>query len=66
MRLDTEDIKSKIEEVCEKISFAEMPEDQLWRVASVKELSLIKSKNLQVEGFSSDEIDEMLQYICVS
>ena len=66
LRLDTEDIKSKIEEVCEKISFAEMPEDQLWRVASVKELSLIKSKNLQVEGFSSDEIDEMLQYICVS
>ena len=25
--LDTENIKSKIEEVCEKISFAEIPED---------------------------------------
>ena len=59
-------LQNKIEEVCEKISFEEMPEDQLWRVASVKELSIINSKNLQVEGFSSEEIDEMLNFICTT
>ena len=64
--LGHEDIKHKIDTICDKINFAEVPEDQMWRIDSARELSLLKSRNLHLEGFSPEEIEEMLEYICVS
>ena len=38
----------------------------MWRINAARELSLLKSRNLQLEGFAPEEIEEMLEYICVS
>ena len=56
LKLDIEDLKSKIESTCDKISFAGTPEEELWRISIVKELSQAKTKHLHIEDFSSEEI----------
>ena len=61
-----EDIKDIIEDACKRIKFQQVPEDQIWRISLAKELSIIKSRNSILEGFSPAEVDEMLQYVCVS
>ena len=48
--LGHEDIKHKIDTICDKINFAEVPEGQMWRINSARELSLLKSRNLLMEG----------------
>ena len=60
-----EDIKDIIEDACKRIKFQQVPEDQIWRISLAKELSIIKSRNSILEGFSPAEVDEMLQYVCV-
>ena len=64
--LKVEELKSKINAVCERLSFAELPEEELWRIAAAKEVSLIKSNHLYVEGFANDELEEILRFICTS
>ena len=61
--LIVEELKSKINAVCERISFAELPEEELWRIAAV---SLIKSNHLYVDGFANNELEEILRFICTS
>ena len=64
--LDVENLKSKIDMVSDKVSFADIPLGESWKINAVKELSKIKSNHLQVDEFTSEEVDEMLQFICVS
>ena len=66
LKLDIEDLKPKIETTCNKISFTDTPEEEQWRISLLKELSQAKSKHLHVEGFSSDEIEDMLRFISIS
>ena len=48
------------------LSFAELPEEELWRIAAAKEVSLIKSNHLYVDGFANDELEEIIRFICTS
>ena len=48
------------------LSFAEIPEEELWRIAAAKEVSLIKSNHVYVDGFKADEIEEILRFMCTS
>ena len=64
--LEVEDLKYKINTVCDMLSFAEIPEEELWRIAATKEVSLIKSNHLYVDGFANDEIEEILRFMCTS
>ena len=66
MQLDVENLNSKIDMACDKVSFADVPLGESWKIDAVKELSKIKSNHLTVEGFSNEEVDEILQFICVS
>ena len=66
MRLEVESLNVKIKTACKKIQFAVIEEDQMWRIGAVKELSQIKSSHLHLEGFTSEEVQTMLQFICVS
>ena len=65
-KLDLELMNLKIDKVCDKISFADVPEAQLWRISAAKEAAQIKSKHLHLEGFKDEEVDEILRFICVS
>ena len=66
MKLDMEDIKSKIDVVSAVISFSSVLEDQMWRIGAVKEVAQIKSKHLNLEGFTDNEVEEILRFLCVS
>ena len=64
--LDVENIKFKIDMTCDKVSCAEIPMGENWRINAVKELSKIKSNHLTVDGFTIEEVDEMLEFICIT
>jgi hypothetical protein len=64
--LEIEDLEYKINPVCDMLSFAEIPEGELWIIDAVKVVSLIKSNHLSVDGFANDEIEEIIRLMCTS
>ena len=54
-----------VDKVCEKIQFETDPDDNMWRIDAAKELSLVKSKHLIVDGLTNYEIEEMIKVICI-
>ena len=58
--------KSSPKVVSAVISFSPVPEDQMWRIGAVKEVAQIKSKHLNLESFTDNEVEEILRFICVS
>ena len=43
-----------------------MPINEEYRVAFIKEMIDVKNNQLEVQGFTDDEIDDILQHLCVS
>ena len=62
--------KRSIEEVTNKdienIKYAEMPDEESWRVGIIREMTDRKFGQMTVDGFSDEECDEMLAYACTS
>ena len=56
----------KSSEVKETLKYKAVPDDQVWRIPIVKELIEVKAGNAVIEGFTNEEILEMLQHVCVS
>ena len=50
----------------ENIEFDEISNDDLWRVEGIEELIDVKFGQLNVDGFSDDEFNEILHYACTS
>ena len=50
--------------VKEKIKYKEIPEQEKWRLPIAKELMLTRSLETEIRGFSSDEVKDMLSFIC--
>ena len=48
------------------LQYRAVPEAQQYRVGIVKELIEVQNNQLEVPGFTLDELDELLQYLCVS
>ena len=46
--------------------YKEFPAEEKFRVNLIKELIEVKQNKLEVPGFSLDEVDELLQHVCVS
>ena len=62
--------KSKVEDVTiediENIQYAEISDENIWRVNLIREITDEKFNQLEINGFSEDECEEILQYACVS
>ena len=62
--------KSKVEDVTsvdiENIEYAEISDEKMWRVNLIKEINNKKFNQLEINGFSEEECEEILQYACVS
>ena len=62
--------KESIEQITDKdvenIEYAKMPDDDMWRVNMIKEVTDVKFGQLTIEGFSTEECEEMLQFACIS
>ena len=46
--------------------YRDMPINEQYRVDFIKEMVDVKNNQLEVQGFTDDEIDDILQHICVS
>ena len=43
-----------------------LPENEKFRVGFIKEIVDVRNNQLEVEGFDDDEIEAILQHLCVS
>ena len=57
-KIDLADVK--------EVKYHQLKEDDLWKVASIKELIDIKFRKIELENFSIEEIDDMLHFLCTS
>ena len=46
--------------------YRDMPMNEQYRVDFIKEMVDVKNNQLEVQGFTDDEIDDILQHLCVS
>ena len=46
--------------------YRNIPEGEEYRVNFVKEIIEVKNNNLEVNGFDADELQEILEHLCVS
>ena len=50
----------------ENLTYQEIPESELWRIDLVNELLCIRGNDLELNGFSMEEINDLIEYVCVS
>ena len=62
--------KHKIEEITrddiQKLEYAPIDEKDKWKVGYIKEITDVKFNKLRVENFSTEELDDILEYLCTS
>ena len=63
-KTDICDLKS--EEVKGSLKFKSVPNDQKWRISILEELIEVRAGSMEIEGFSNEEISEILEHVCVS
>ena len=63
-KLLIENLQKSISKVVETLQFEETPATLTWRIAAMKETALVKLGHLNVEGFTTEEVEEILDYIC--
>ena len=60
-----ENLRKTFHHICRKIEFENLPDEEAWRIAAMKEVALVKSGHMVLEGFSEEEVAEMLRVICI-
>ena len=50
----------------DSFEFAPVKPEDFWKVSLVKEIIDIKADQIDVEGFTKHELDEILEYVCTS
>ena len=62
--------KSSIEQLnihdADIVQYHKINEEDLWKISVLKEITDIKFENLCLNGFSSEELEEILYYIATS
>ena len=62
--------KSRVEEVCfhdyAKLEYFNQADENKWKIPMIKEIVDIKHGDLKVLGIDSDELNNMLDYLCTS
>ena len=62
--IEIEELHNAIGRICERLEFEEVPESEVWRIPAMKEAALVKSGHMQIQGFSDDEVEQILAFIC--
>ena len=50
----------------DSIEYAKLSEENVWRVGLIKEITDVKFGQLNIDGFTIEECEEMLQFACIS
>ena len=48
------------------IVYKEVPEGEMWRIDMLKELIEERTQHIEIEGFSTNELDEIVDLLCTS
>ena len=49
-----------------ELKFAKIPEGNEWRIPFIEELLDIRNSDLEVESFSQEEINDLINFVCIS
>ena len=63
------DLKSIHELNCSAVDhlvYSEIPNAQIWRIDFIHELLAIRQGEIEVRGFTSNDISDMLDNVCIS
>ena len=52
--------------VASQVSYAPVPENEIWRISFIEELLKVRSNELHLDGFSKKEIGAMISLIATS
>ena len=62
--------KHKIDEVesydIDTFEYAPVKPDDIWKIDMVKELIEVRENQASIENFSRDELEEILEHLCIS
>ena len=62
--------KDTIEEIngseIDKLKYHELNDEETWKVDMILELTDVKFKQATIEGFTDDELEEILEFVCTS
>ena len=61
---DISHLKPKI--VKDRVSYMPVPESEKWKAALCKELLCVRTNDVEIPGFDSDEQDFLLNYLCTT
>ena len=50
----------------DKLKYHELNDEETWKVDVILELTDVKFKQATIEGFTDDEIGEILDFVCTS
>ena len=48
------------------IRYHQIPEEEKWKVQYIKEIIEVRTGNMDIEGFSQYELDEIMEFMCTS
>ena len=65
IQTDVHDVR-KLEASDYKVNYRTVPSNEEYRVEFIKELIDVNNNQLEVPGFDDDELEDILQYLCVS
>ena len=54
------------EEDIDTMEYHTIPEDETWRINLVKEIIEVKENECEVQGFSNEELEEIVNFVCTS
>ena len=46
--------------------YAPVKSDEMWKIDIVKELVEVRANQVQIEHFSEEEVNELIEHICTS
>ena len=64
--LDKDDIDELTPHDAKNIVYAPLPSEDEWRIGFAKEITDIKFGRMSLEGFSTEELNDLLRYVCIS
>ena len=59
------DVDSLCKDDCSSLSYHPTPLEDKWKEAMVNELIEVRGNQIQVEGFETEELETILEHLCV-
>ena len=52
------------QEVKNKVRYRNLPQDEEWRIPILKEMLFARENNIEIEGLTKRDINQIINYVC--